>query len=72
MKYLFLFLVPIYYIIRCIPALFEHHDLLKGLALIILTSTTGIFFTGWFFSFKSEMRLRKKLGNSIYNWLEEE
>lgn len=72
MKYLFLFLVPIYYIIRMMPILFEHSKLFNGLLILVLTATTGIFFTGWFISFKSEMRLRKKLGEKTYNWLESE
>lgn len=72
MKYLLLLPILIYYIIRDLPTLLEHSELFKGLSLFVLLTLSLIFLTGWVNSFKSETRLRKKLGNKTYDWLEHE
>jgi hypothetical protein len=60
----------LFYLLRDMAMLLKHQDLVRGIAILILISLLGIFFTAWLQGAKREERMRRKLGDEAYEWIE--
>lgn len=69
MKYVLLIPVIGYYILRDIAALANHGDLLRGLLLFLLLFLFLLFFSAWLNIARELSRVKKRVGNSTYDWL---
>lgn len=72
MKYLFLLPVFLFYIIRDFATLVQHQDFLRSITYIILFTAACLFFAAWLDLAKEQCKIKRKLGNTVYQWLEGE
>jgi len=69
-KWIIISPVLIFYLLRDMAMLLKHQDLLRGMAILILVSLLGIFFTAWLQGAKREDKVRGRLGEETYEWIE--
>jgi hypothetical protein len=62
--------VLLFYLLRDMAMLLTHHDLMRGMTILILISLLGIFFTAWLQGAKREDRVKRRLGDETYEWIE--
>ena len=69
MKYLLLSPIVGYYILRDMATLTRHGDLVRGLALFILSAFVMILLAICIELIKELNRVKKQVGNNAYDWM---
>lgn len=69
MKYLLLSPIVGYYILRDMAALTRHGDLLRGLALFVLSAVVIILLCFSIELVKELSKVKKQIGNDAYEWM---
>lgn len=69
MKYILLLPIIGFYLVRDIATLLAHEDLVRGLALFILTFFTLLFFTAWLNIARELSKVRKQIGGKTFDWM---